>query len=91
MNYQQMRAIIKITIALIFIIASYFLGSHRSNVRCKEELNSIDIQLSDYKNNLLEMKDSLALLRKQLFDCSTQKRDTLKIQIIDNSTKKGKK
>jgi|WetSurMetagenome_2_1015567.scaffolds.fasta_scaffold01193_8 hypothetical protein len=80
-----MKTIIKIIIALAFILITYFIGSHQSNVSCKEKLNAFNVQMLVYENSLLEMKDSLAFLRKQLYECSMKRMDTLKVQYIDNS------
>ena len=85
-----MKGIIKLIIALVFILGSYFLGSYRANETYLEKESNLKEQISSIEKELSEMKDSLTLTKKVLLECSYIKNDTLKIQLIDSSPKKVK-
>ena len=85
-----MKGIIKIIIALIFILGSYFLGSYRASEICSKKEDNLKEQISSIEKELSEVKDNLTLTKKELLERSVNKNDTLKIQLINSPSKKIK-
>ena len=85
-----MKGTIKIIIALVFILGSYFLGSYRAKEDCSMKESNLREQIASKEKELYEMKDSLFLTKKELLECSVNKMNTMKIQSIDSLTNKIK-
>lgn len=86
-----MKEIIKVIIALVFIIGSYLIGSSIAKEECKGNLTALYLQLKDKSQILKELQDSLNLTKRQLIDCTSKKADTLKVQFIESEIFKKRK
>jgi hypothetical protein len=73
-----MKNLIKIFIALFFIIGSYFIGSYQANEKYSNQLNEVNKQLSISQSKINQLKDSINAINKLLIISTIGRRDTLK-------------
>jgi len=78
-----MKNIIKIIIALAFIVGAYILGYHQEDEKHSTQLNELNKTISTDKENFIHLQDSIGRLKQRI--------DTLKTKIQIAVPKKGKK
>ncbi|NOU47123.1 MAG: hypothetical protein HOO86_08685 [Bacteroidales bacterium] len=67
-----MKEIIKILIALAFIMGAYILGYHQESEKYSTKLNEINNTISTAKKNLIQLQDSISKLKYTIDSLKTK-------------------
>lgn len=86
-----MKNIIKILIALTFILGSYFLGFFKADEKYSNQLKAINEKLLVEQSRIEILRDSISTLKKVINSSTSQSNDTSRTKLKSSVAKELKR